>query len=374
MISSTNFLSKVAWVFIFGFLSFSIPSGAQEVKKEDSVIPKGRITIAVFPVENLSGTLAPSKEIRQIFIEKLRANGFDVLDEGTLELFMAKYRIRYTGGINREIAKAFKQEVGTDGVLMTTLELYNDTNPPKISFISRLVSTGDSPTISWIDGVGLSGDDSRGLLDLGLIEDPKILLDKAMKLVFDSLNRSLSTGTMGIGGGNPKRKFRPKIFYRSPILEPGRKYTVAIVPFFNYSLRKYAGDLMVLHFAKELKRFKTFDVIEPGMVRQVFLQVRIIMDQGISLADAESVMSLLNADLILTGGVTDYEDYQGGVGKPKVSFSAQLIERKSKGVVWSSTSYNQGDDGVFFFEQGKIRTAYVMASQMAEAIGKMIGK
>jgi hypothetical protein len=133
MISSTNFLSKVAWVFIFGILSLSIPSGAKEVRKEDSVIPKGKIRIAVFPVENLSGTLAPSKEIRQIFIEKLKASRFDVLDEGTLELFMAKHRIRYTGGINREIAKAFKQEMGTDGVLMTTLELYNDINPPKIS-------------------------------------------------------------------------------------------------------------------------------------------------------------------------------------------------------------------------------------------------
>ncbi len=374
MISSTNFLSKVALVFIFGILSLSIPSGAKEVRKEDSVIPKGRIRIAVFPVENLSGTLAPSKEIRQIFIEKLMASGFDVLDEGTLDLFMAKYRIRYTGGINREIAKAFKQEVGTDKVLITTLELYNDTNPPKISFISRLISTGDDPTISWIDGVGLSGDDARGLLDLGLIEDPKILLDKGMKLIFDSLNRYLSTEAMGEAGDKPKKKFRPKIFYRSPTLEPSRKYRVAIVPFFNYSLRKYAGDLMVLHFAKELKRFKTFDVIELGMVREVFLEVRIIMDQGISLADAESVLALLNADLILTGDVTDYEDYEGALGKPKVGFSVQLIERKSRGVVWSSTSYNQGDDGVFFFEQGKIRTAYTMASQMAEAIGKMMAK
>jgi len=88
---------------------------------------------------------------------------------------------------------------------------------------------------------------------------------------------------------------------------------------------------MVLHFAKELKRFKTFDVIEPGMVRQVFLQVRIIMDQGISLADAESVMSLLNADLILTGGVTDYEDYQGGVGSPKSVFLLSSSRGRAEG-------------------------------------------
>ena len=156
MSSSTSFLSKVVLVFILGFVSFLTPAGAKEVRKEDSVLPKESIRIAVFPVENLSGTPAPSKEIRQIVIEKFRANRFDVLDDGTLELFMAKHRIRYTGGIDREIAKAFKQEVGTDGVLMTTLELYDDTHPPKISLIARLVSTGENPSILWMDGVGLA--------------------------------------------------------------------------------------------------------------------------------------------------------------------------------------------------------------------------
>jgi hypothetical protein len=91
-----------------------------------------------------------------------------------------------------------------------------------------------------------------------------------------------------------------------------------------------------------------------GVVRQAFLEMRIILDQGVSLVNAESVAGLLNADLILAGDVTDYEDYQGVWGKPKVSFSAQLIERESREVVWSSNSYNEGDEGVFFFDLGKV--------------------
>ena len=372
MILFTHFLNKIASLLILGLLFFPSLADTKEIKKESPAVNEERIRIAVFPVENLSGTVAPVKEIRQTFIEKLGSVGVDVLDEETFEKFMAKYRIRYTGGVSTEIAKAFKQEINVSGVLITSLELYSDVIPPKISLISRLVSTGESSSILWMDGVGLAGDDSRGLLDLGLIEDPKVLLDKGMKVMFDSMKRYLSKRSEGGGGYSVKRKFRPHISYRSPSFDPNRKYTVAITPFFNYSLRKYAGNILVLHFAKALKKFDQFDVIEPGVVRQAFLEMRIILDQGVSLVNADSIAGLLNADLILAGDVTDYEDYQGVWGKPKVSFSAQLIDKKSREVVWSSSSYNEGDQGVFFFDLGRVNTASAMVSQMVRWIERMI--
>jgi hypothetical protein len=191
MILFMHFLNKIASLLILGLLLFPSLANSKEIKKESPAVNEERIRIAVFPVENLSGTVAPVKEIRQTFVEKLGSVGVDVLDEETFEKFMAKYRIRYTGGVSTEIAKAFKQEINVSGVLITSLELYSDANPPKISLISRLVSTGEDPSILWMDGVGLAGDDSRGLLDLGLIEDPKTLLNKGMKLMFDSLETRL---------------------------------------------------------------------------------------------------------------------------------------------------------------------------------------
>ena len=95
---------------------------------------------------------------------------------------MAKYRVRYVGGIERVVAEALKKETGTEGVLITSLELYSDMNPPKMAMVSRLVSTGDKPVILWIDGVGLAGDDSPGILELGLIKDPKVLMEKALQI------------------------------------------------------------------------------------------------------------------------------------------------------------------------------------------------
>ena len=151
MILFTGFSNKIAFLLILGLLFFSSLAGAGETKKENPAAGEESIRIAVFPVENLSGTLAPVKEIRQMFIEKLGAKGVDVVDEETLEKFMAKYRVRYTGGVSTEIAKAFKQDINVSSILITSLELYSDANPPKISLISRWVSTGGKP-VYFVDG------------------------------------------------------------------------------------------------------------------------------------------------------------------------------------------------------------------------------
>jgi TolB-like protein len=223
-----------------------------------------------------------------------------------------------------------------------------------------------------MEGVGLAGDDSPGILGLGLIEDPKQLWEKALKSVQGSLVRYLSTRMDGKKTDGNKRKFRPKLAYQSSALDPNRKYRVAVTQFFNRSERKYAGEILVLHFIRQLKRFENFEVIEPGTVRQELLNLRMIMQDGVSLADADAIFATLNADLLVSGRVMDYQDYQGVSGKPKVGFSTMVIERKSREVVWSSNSYNEGDDGVFFFDWGRVNTAHAMASQMVHLVAKMM--
>jgi len=373
MISLTSFLNKGTIIFFAGLLFLIGCATGKKATKENLPGMEEQFLITVLPMENLSGTAAPLREIRGALIEGLKARGISVLQDDILEKFMARHRMRYTGGIDRITAKDFKDETHCQGVLIASLELYSDTNPPKVALTSRLVSTGDNPVILWVDGVGLAGDDSPGILGLGLIEDPKMLQKKALNRLLDSLRESLS-GQKENKGLSVKRKFRPKISFRSPVMEGKRKYTVAVVPFFNKSERKYGAEIMSLHFVRHLKEFEEFDVIEPGVVRQQFLTLRIIMDQGVSLADAQAIFAMLDVDLVVTGQVLDYQDYQGSFGKPKVDFTAEIIERKSREVVWSSTSYNQGDDGVFFFDWGRVNTAYGMAHQMVRSIGKMMAK
>src|SRR5512135_1683730 len=160
MTSLENCSNKIVLTLFLLSLLFPNLALGNETGKEHFASIKAGTRIAVFPVENLSGAMGPVREIRQMFIERLRAAGVDVLDEEALQKFMARHRIRYTGGIEKNTAQAFKQEEKVGGVLITSLELYSEATPPKVSFISRLVSTEETPSILWIDGVGMAGDDS----------------------------------------------------------------------------------------------------------------------------------------------------------------------------------------------------------------------
>jgi hypothetical protein len=372
MISSTSFLNKTALFLIPCLLCLSGEAWGEKRGIRDSHPRAEKFCVAVFPIENLSGTMAPLKEIRRSLMNHLRQEGFRILEEETFDKFMERYRIRYAGGINKALAQAFKKETEADGVLITSLELYSEGYPPKIALTSRLVATGDDPAIRWIEGVGWAGDDSPGILGLGLIEDSKKLVEKTLEKLTSSLSDSFDKPREKEYGEEAKRKFRPKVAYRSDLLDPNGQYSVAVIPFLNMSGRKNAGEILGLQFIRSLKTFKPFAVIEPGVVRDQLLTMRMIIPEGISLANADALLAVLNADLILAANVIEYQDYEGSVGKPKVDFFAQLIEKKSRSVVWSSVSHNEGDDGVFFFDRGKENTAHAMTSKMTKWIGEMM--
>jgi TolB-like protein len=323
--------------------------------------------VAVFPFENYNLRPVPVREIRESYLNKLKSAGLEILPEDVLEKFMARHRIRHAGGISGALSEALREETGAEGLMISTLEFYDDGPPPLIVMASRLVSAGREQKILWMKSIGLTGDDARGLLDLGRIKDPGVLRDKAEQILADSLHDYLSEWREPVPG-EVETRFSPKIAYRSPLLHPERRYTVAVVPFFNRSQRDYAGEIMTLQFVEKLSERKGFEVLDPGDVRQKLLGYRVIMYEGLSLGDADLLFEFLDVDLIVTGNVLDYQDALRGAGKPKVDFSAVMIERESREVVWSSKNYNQGDDKVFFFDWGKMRTAHAMASGMVRSV------
>lgn len=317
--------------------------------------------VAVFPVENLSGVSVPADAIHGFLVEGLVSRGLRVLGGDALDDFMRRHRIRYSGGIDTATAELLRQETGVDGVVIVSVGLSSDAYPPKAALIARVVSTRGTPAVVWSDDVGLAGDEAPGLFELGLVHDYDALLTKALDRLTKSLATYLETGDAGV---DPRRaeKFQPKMFYRAPTLELGKTYSVAVLPFLNVSQRRNAGEILALLFVRHLSRFPQFQVVDSGVVRRELLAARIIMDAGPSISDAETVAALVDADLVLGGRVLSYQDYEGAT--PRVEFSTILIDRRTRKVVWSSDSYNDGTDGVRFFDRGRSRTAHAMATQM----------
>jgi len=341
--------------------------------------------IAVLPVENLSGTRAPLEELSSVMRSKLSERGFRLVDSEVLEDFMARYRIRDTGGLHASVSQAIREEIGAEAYLVTSLEAYHEVNGPVVSMLSRLVLSGEDSVILWMDGVGLAGNAHPGFLGLGVIEDLDQLVDAATGCLADSLSRELrvpgdevkTAAQRNVHFGcnarghlvslpadrSGRRIHRPRSLYQDPGISADRRYRVALIPFLNLSNRNNAGKLMALHFANQLTRTDAFSVVEPGLVREQLLRYRIIMQSGPSLANTQLISSKdsLGVDLIFSGTTFDYQD---ALGTPRVDFSLKIIDAKSRKIVWSSRSHNAGEDGVFFFDFGRIHTAHRLASEM----------
>jgi hypothetical protein len=313
--------------------------------------------VAVLPVDNLSGNAAPLKAIREELIARLRARGIAVLPDRELDAFMTRHRLRYVGGLSRDDAIAFQQEAGVDAVAVTSLELYGESVPPRIALTTRLVSTGSDTKILAMESTSLAGDDTPGVLGMGLIDRPQTLRAMAMD--------RLVTGLLaGQGTEQPGPALTPANVFRNQALDPGKRYNVAVLPFFNKSNRRYAGEIVALHFIRELVRTGRFSVLEPGVARQELLQYRMIMEDGVSLADAELVFGIMRVDLLFTGNVNDYEDVQGVMGTPKVDYTALMLNRDNRKAGWAVDTHALGDDRVHLFDIGRLSTANALAAAM----------
>ena len=324
--------------------------------------PKG--PLALLPLLNLSGASIPVQEIQGAVEAALRGRGVALVSGERIDAFLALHRMRYTGGIDRDAARAAGEELGVSGVLVTTVETYDAGSPPRAGIAMRLVSADDSAQIRWIAEAARAGDDAPGLLDLGLVRDyPTLQAD-----VLGNISASLALYLDGKGppaaacpGGG---RFGPKALFRSPQLAAGRTYSVAVLPFVNETRRRNAGDLIALQFVRQLEASGRFHAVEPGVLRDELLRFRIVMEGGVALDSARIVLDLVQADLVLAGYVREYEDAAGPGAAPRLQFTALMLERKNNEVVWESTSYSQGDDGVFFFDAGLIRTMPGLSCRM----------
>jgi TolB-like protein len=319
--------------------------------------------LILLPLVNLGAGPAPLKEMRPGLLRALAARGIVPLDEASVEAFLARHRVRYTGGVDRETAVAAAQELGADGLLVTSIDLYQESAPLKLMLTMRLVAANDAVELLWIDGAGHVADESPGLFELGVIRDMDSMRDRT----FGEIAGSLASFLRGSGPrASPCRgggRFEPRVALRSPRLDPSRNYSVAVMPFANESRRRGAGDLLAMDFVRNLSAVPGFTVIEPGRVREELLRYRIILEGGVSLDLARVVTEVLHADLVLTGVVRDFSEPTGG-GAPRVHFSALLLDHSKNEVVWDSTSWNAGDDGVFFFDLGMVGTADELACRM----------
>ncbi len=316
--------------------------------------------IALFPLENLAGTAAPLRELRGALEASLARAGLRVVAAETLDAFLTKHRVRYTGGVESGIAKSAGEELGVSAIVLAALEGYAP-DAPRLALTMRAVGAREEAPILWIDGLSRAGDESPGFLGLGLVRSPVVLQEQ----IFSRLSGSLAAALAGkgplAGACEGAGRFRPKVRYRSALLSPGRNYSVAVVPFRSFAKRRNAGDLLALELLRQQAATQGFRVIEPGVVREVILKHRIVMEGGVSLDQVRTLVGALGADLVIAGDVFELDD-AGSV--PVVSFTASMLDARTGDIVWQASAYARGDEGLRLFGTGIVRTAPALACRV----------
>jgi hypothetical protein len=330
--------------------------------------------IAILPVDNMTGRTLDAVPIETAWRDELTARGVPLLDPATLRAFMDAHRVRDTSGLAQDLAAAFRAEVSVTGVLVTSVERWDEGETPALALTSRLVSTDGRPRILWVDSGGATGTDHPGFLDLGVVTDPAVVLGRTVSKLAASLAASVSGAAAKQRG--PERRFRPRKEFRRPEgLSTASPVRIAVLPFTNRTPRRHAGDLVALHFVHQFAVRGDVEVVEPGVVRDILLRMHIIPAGGVAFSQTELLKELLNAEFVLTGDVLDYIDAIGEDRAPVVDFMTQLLDASHRSVVWSSFNHNTGADRVWFFNDGRIRTAGALGSAMAQAtVQRMLRK
>jgi len=324
--------------------------------------------IALLPPENLADAQAPLAELGGWTEAALARAGIEVVSGDLVERFAVKRRIRYLGGLDRATALAAAEELGVDGVLITSLTQHDASDPPRFGLVARLVSTTERPDVFWIDGASAAGDDAPGLMGLGLVHRLEPLARGVLARLSGSL-ASFLEGRTGRSQPCPSQgRFQPRTVYRAAVATEGKPATVAVLPFQNSSHRSRAGEIVALEVVRQLSAVKRFTVLEPGLVRENLLRYRIVTEGGVSLENARAALATMEADYVLAGTVRQYEEGRGDGATPQADFTVIMIDTHTNETVWHSTSTGTGIDGVHFFGLGRVSTGTELTCRLVRGV------
>lgn len=155
-----------------------LPSFVLAKSTSDSNLGQSEIVkhIAILPFENLSENSTAARTLGEFLKKELSAKGWLNIKEGDIvEEFLAKRRIRYTGGITKVMAKEMGKTLGVDAVMVGSINQFSDLGDKvNVGVTVRLIGTNDGKMI-WADTLSYTGHDFVGLLGLGYVASADVL-------------------------------------------------------------------------------------------------------------------------------------------------------------------------------------------------------
>ena len=165
------FLYSILFTFFSPFNAIATTEDALNNSNKSFVLKN----VAMLPFENLSENPVAKKVIAELVKKELMSKGWvSIVKDNAIEEFLAKRRIRYTGGITRLTAREMGKVLGVDAILVGSINQFSDANARiSVAVTARLV--GVDGNIIWADTLSYTGNDFVGLLGLGVIKSADVL-------------------------------------------------------------------------------------------------------------------------------------------------------------------------------------------------------
>ncbi|MDY6842982.1 MAG: hypothetical protein SVW57_02670 [Thermodesulfobacteriota bacterium] len=172
--------SFLIFLFILGF--FQRESLCQEFLFTQEATQSHSMTIksvALLPLENLSGSNAPAPDIISHIGNNLEKKMITIIPHDKVEDFLIKERIRGTSFITKAISRQMGETLNVDGIILTRVDLLAFGEDPKIGIGCRMISGHDGDLI-WANHVTLAGSDFTSWFGLGKIRSLETLTEIAV--------------------------------------------------------------------------------------------------------------------------------------------------------------------------------------------------
>ncbi|HXY40662.1 MAG TPA: hypothetical protein VEQ10_13395 [Vicinamibacteria bacterium] len=327
-------------------------------------VPAPVSRVALLPFDDFSGASEARAAVAGLITAGLWKKGYQVIQGEPVEQALEARRIRYLESLTADSRRRLLADLGVSALVTGALYGWVPEDHPSLSLSVRVVGP-DGATLFW-NLVGLSADETEGMLGLGQLSDMDALAREAVTRLLRGLPAPGAAPKSVSVEGKPWRLPAPRTF-RSEQLEKGRLYRVVPLPVDNQtSVREASRDVSdVLH--RRLAQSGLFDVVEPAELRAAILAEKV---RGFADMNPDNLRKLgrrLGTPLFLRSTLTAFRPggLHGANQPPQVALELQLVDIDSNRLLWTSQHARRGSDYMSLFERGAITDVVALADRTA---------
>jgi TolB-like protein len=318
-----------------------------------------RNLVVLLPFDDLAGRPAVARSLAPFAAHHLARRGYDVVYGMPVENVLERLRVRYLDSLTADAMRAIREELGADGVVLGALLSYREGGHAAVAFSARLL--GRDGEQAWTGVVGLSSDETTGMLGLGRVSTPDALIGEAASRLFSSFpDASRKPAAHAL----PRRRARAPhpATYRAPGFDPARFGRVCVLPFDNFATHRGASRILAELATRRLGERGGLRVVEAGELRQAMNGEEVRSFRNVDSGQLQRIGRRLGASLFLSGSVYAYRDPEAG--DPEVDLQLTLVDVDGGRVLWTSRLARKGSDYMRLLQRGSITTAAALADQV----------